>query len=181
MALLKLPEPPRGISDPLVRDYLDVLRRTLTERDLRSYQREEIDRGITLRAGDGTLLQLVPAKKTVLNVSVSGATVTATDLIPPAEWLVGVWAKNLTAVTGTLTTYLVGTASLTNAWGEMTLGLYDESDEASWNDRQIALQPVPLSVVLTAVGGTFSAGTVELTVWTLQLRTRRVRQLERTP
>ena len=91
-----------------------------------------------------------------------GATSTTLPIIPASAMVIGVTARVVHAITGTLSSWQLGNTGAPDRFGS-GLGV----DEASWV-RGLLSQPmtfwVPEPLVLTATGGNFAAGTVRLAV-----------------
>lgn len=101
----------------------------------------------------------------------SGATCTATNLIPAGAMVVGVTTRVTTLVTGA-TTFDIGDGSTADLFGDdeavaanSTTGLADH--KATWTGPK--LYAAATNVVLTANGGNFSAGVVRITVHYMSL------------
>lgn len=107
------------------------------------------------------------AKTTLSNVS--GASVTATSLIPAGAFLIGITSRVNTALgTGNGTTgYQVGTASDPDLWGAIT-GTTAGTASGSANytaEGASGLFTAATNVIVTAVGGNFDAtGVIELCI-----------------
>jgi len=114
--------------------------------------------------GIGTLSKVVGTIS-----SLSGATGTASSLIPAGAWVVSVTAENKSTIAGSLASYKVGDGTDTDRWGgtiPLTNGnLYKLSSGV--NIASIPLYTSANNVVVTAEGGTFSSGTIEITVYYL--------------
>jgi hypothetical protein len=94
----------------------------------------------------------------------SGASVTATGLIPAGAVVVGITAKVLTAVTGA-TSWQLGTAADPDrfaAAGGIALG--STTDNANWTAGGIECFPAATNLVLTANGSNFTAGSIQISV-----------------
>lgn len=115
--------------------------------------------------GAGMLAGMVEGDVTLT----SGTTVTTNVFIPAGAMVIGAVARVTTAITGTVTTWRIGTAGATNRFGG---GLGKAKD--SWA-RGILGAPMTYyntePILLTAESGTFSGGTVRLSVhwWELRL------------
>jgi hypothetical protein len=100
--------------------------------------------------------------------NVSGASVTATALIPAGAVVMGVTSKITTALgTGNGTTgYQVGTAADPDRWGNITgTALGTSSDNRNWTSGTIECFPSATNVVVTANGGNFNGtGVIYLSV-----------------
>lgn len=91
-----------------------------------------------------------------------GAISTTAVLIPSHAMVIGVSARVVEAITGTLATWMLGNAGAPDRFGsELSLG------QGSWA-RGMLSQPMtfwaPEALVLTAAGGGFASGTVRLAV-----------------
>ena len=94
----------------------------------------------------------------------SGASVTATALIPAGAVVVGVTAKVLTAVTGA-TSWQLGTAADPDrfaAAGGIALG--STTDNTNWTAGGIECFLAATNIVLTANGSNFTGGSVYISV-----------------
>jgi hypothetical protein len=91
--------------------------------------------------------------------SVSGASVTATNLIPAGAVVVGVTSKVTTGLgtsNGT-TGYQVGTAASANRWGSITgTAAGTSTDNRNWTSGTIECFTAATSVIITANGGNFN-------------------------
>ncbi len=100
--------------------------------------------------------------------AVSGASVTATALIPAGAVVMGVTSKVTTSLgTGNGTTgYEIGTASDSDRWGAITdTAAGTASDNRDWTAGTIECFPAATNVIVTAVGGNFNGtGTIYLSV-----------------
>lgn len=121
---------------------------------------------LTIR-GEGELSHGTRIGHASMTVACSGTTSTATGLIPSNSVVIGVTARVLTAIEGT-TAWNLGTSINPTAWGaslDVALGTsvgpddWDTLTGVSFLDASTATD-----IVLTATGGTFSAGSVKLTV-----------------
>jgi hypothetical protein len=108
----------------------------------------------------------IKSAKTTLS-AVSGATVTATSLIPDGAFLIGVTTRVNTALGATngTTGYAVGTAADPNLWGDVatiTEGTVSQSADFT-NVAASGLYIAAESVLLTAAGGNFDGtGAIEV-------------------
>jgi parallel beta-helix repeat protein len=96
--------------------------------------------------------------------AMSGATVTATDLIPDGALLLGVTARINTTVTGA-TGFTIGDTADPDLWGAVVgVAAGKATTAAGFTAANAAgvFYPAAGSVTLTATGGTFTAGEVEL-------------------
>jgi hypothetical protein len=100
--------------------------------------------------------------------AVSGASATATALIPAGAVVMGVTSKVTTSLgTGNGTTgYEIGTASDSDRWGAITgTAAGTASDNRDWTAGTIECFPAATNVIVTAVGGNFNGtGTIYLSV-----------------
>jgi hypothetical protein len=101
----------------------------------------------------------------VLLTTPSGATRTATALIPANALVIGVTARVTTAVTGA-TSFDIGDGTTSNLFGDdVAVAL----DTTSANTIAPSRYAAATNVVLTANGANFSGGAVRLTVHFLTL------------
>ena len=100
----------------------------------------------------------------------SGATATASSLIPAGSMVIGVSTRVTTAITGA-TSFDIGDGSDVDRWGaSIAIGLGTTSDPTDFADNTIQWQTSAAGdVVLTANGGSFSAGDVRIVVTYLSL------------
>ncbi len=100
--------------------------------------------------------------------SVSGATVTATTLIPDGAVVVGVTTKVTVALGGGggTTGYQVGTVADPDRWGvAATITAGTSTDNTNWTAGTIECFTAASDVVITAVGGNFNGtGTIYVSV-----------------
>jgi hypothetical protein len=99
--------------------------------------------------------------------SVSGATVTATALIPDGAVIMGVTTKvTVTISGGTTTGFQVGTVADPDRWGEaVALTAGTSLDNTNWTAGTIEAFTAATDVIVTAVGGNFTGtGTIYLSV-----------------
>jgi hypothetical protein len=100
----------------------------------------------------------------VLLSGISGATATATNLIPAGSIVFGVTVRVTTAITGA-TTFDVGDGTDVDRWGAAISINADTTTTASnFTITSVPIYASATSVVLTANGGNFSAGGVRVTV-----------------
>lgn len=111
---------------------------------------------------------LVAMQQTTEVTLTAGAQVVSDLLIPPGAMVLGVTARVTQAITGTLTTWRLGTAGADDRFGQglgRALG--------SWG-RGILSQPLTYwdltPVIMSATGGQFAAGRVRLVAHWLELR-----------
>lgn len=106
------------------------------------------------------------ARATLTNVS--GASVTATGLIPAGAVILGVTSKVTTALgTGNGTTgYKIGTAADDDRWGNITgTAAGTTSDNRDWTSGTVECFPAATNVIVTANGGNFNGtGVIYLSV-----------------
>jgi hypothetical protein len=100
--------------------------------------------------------------------AVSGASVTATALIPAGAVVMGVTSKVTTALgtTNSTTGYKIGTGADDDRWGDIT-GTAEgtTSDNRDWTAGTIECFPAATDVIVTATGGDFDAtGVIYLSV-----------------
>jgi hypothetical protein len=100
--------------------------------------------------------------------SVSGASVTATNLIPAGAVVMGVTSKVTTGLgtTNGTTGYKIGTVADDDRWGAITgTAAGTTSDNRNWTAGTIECFPTATSVIVTATGGNFNAtGVIYLSV-----------------
>jgi len=109
-------------------------------------------------ATDYHRLAIKTARATLSNVS--GASVTATGLIPDGAVLVGLTSKVTTALGATngTTGYTIGDGSDVDRWGAVTgIALGTSSDNTNWTSGTIQAFTAAQDVVVTATGGNFDA------------------------
>jgi hypothetical protein len=111
-------------------------------------------------------IAIATARATLSNVS--GASVTATGLIPAGSVVMGVTSK-VTTVLGTAngtTGYQVGTAADPDRWGAITgTAAGTTSDNRNWTAGTIECFPAATNVIVTATGGNFNGtGVIYLSV-----------------
>jgi hypothetical protein len=109
---------------------------------------------------------IATARATLTNVS--GASVTATGLIPAGAVVMGVTSKVTTALgtaNGT-TGYKIGTGADDDRWGAITgTAAGTTSDNRNWTAGTIECFPSATDVIVTATGGNFNAtGVIYLSV-----------------
>jgi hypothetical protein len=99
---------------------------------------------------------------------VSGASVTATTLIPAGAVVMGVTSKVTTALgtTNSTTGYKIGTAGDDDRWGDITgTAAGTTSDNRDWTAGTIECFPAATDIIVTATGGNFDAtGVIYLSV-----------------
>lgn len=106
-------------------------------------------------------------KKTSL-VSMSGASATAVAAIPAGAVVVGVQTEVVTGIGGAIG-FDVGDGSDVDRWGASISGAAStKSGNADWTSGVVECFPTGGDVVLTAVGGSFSSGDVDVVVIYMQ-------------
>lgn len=100
--------------------------------------------------------------------AVSGASVTATGLIPAGAVVMGVTSKVTTALgtTNSTTGYKIGTVADDDRWGDITgTAAGTSSDNRDWTSGTIECFPSATDIIVTAVGGDFDGiGEIYLSV-----------------
>ena len=105
----------------------------------------------------------------VLVSGLSGATATASALIPAGSFVFGVTARVTTAITGA-TTFTIGDGTVANAWGSsIGIALGTTTSSTNFNITAPTFYAAATNVVLTATGSNFTAGAVRLAVHLIQL------------
>lgn len=100
--------------------------------------------------------------------SLSGATATATNLIPAGAVVIGVTTRVTAAITGA-TGYDVGDVDQ-DRWGaNIGISLDTTSDNTDWTDGSLLCYPSTTSVVLTALGSNFTGGSVRISVHYIEI------------
>jgi hypothetical protein len=138
---------------------------TLAQRNGTSAQKTNIYDTFT-SSTDYHRVTIATARATLTNVS--GASVTATGLIPAGAVVMGVTSKVTTALgtaNGT-TGYKIGTAADDDRWGAITgTAAGTTSDNRNWTAGTIECFPSATNVIVTATGGNFNAtGVIYLSV-----------------
>jgi hypothetical protein len=138
---------------------------TLAQRNATFAQKTNIYDTYT-SATDYHRVTIATARATLSNVS--GASVTATALIPAGAVVMGVTSKVTTALgtaNGT-TGYKIGTGADDDRWGAITgTAAGTTSDNRNWTAGTIECFPAATDVIVTAVGGNFDAtGVIYLSV-----------------
>ena len=99
--------------------------------------------------------------------TLTGATVVIANFLPATTWVWGVVVEVLENITGTLTTFDVGTAADPNLWGGTTLlvaGTRTTSDDFTATGAMGFFNLTALAVQLDADGAnTFSGGSIRVT------------------
>ncbi len=115
--------------------------------------------------GAGPTLQTVEVLKSAL----SGATVTATNLIPAGCFLIGVTIRVTTLITGA-TSFKIGDGSDDNRWGDtIAVAAGTTTTIADFTAAGYGQFTSANNVVLTANGSNFTAGAVRITADYLSL------------
>jgi hypothetical protein len=118
--------------------------------------------GRTIRIDGGGSVGAGIASAEALLSGLSGASATAAALIPAGAIPVGISTKVETEITGA-TGYDVGDGSDVDRWGAaIGVAVDSSSGNEDWTDQTIANLPTAGDVVLTAVGGSFTAGAVRV-------------------
>lgn len=109
-------------------------------------------------------------KSVTVNKTCSGATTTASNLIPAASLLIGVTCKVTTLITGA-TSFDVGNGSTANLWGnDIAVAAGTVSTLADYaGSSTMILYTSAGNVVLTANGTAFTGGVVAVTAWYLSI------------
>jgi hypothetical protein len=96
--------------------------------------------------------------------ALSGATVTATDLIPAGSIVLGVNVKVITLITGA-TSFTIGDGTDADRWGTgIAVAAGTTTTTADITVTSAPIYAAATSVVLTAAGSNFTAGAVEISV-----------------
>lgn len=99
----------------------------------------------------------------------SGATATASELIPAGSLVIGVACRVTTEITGA-TTFTIGDGSNAEAFGTgIALAAGTTTTLADWVMTTAPVYASATSIVLTATGSNFTAGAVRVTVWYITL------------
>lgn len=110
----------------------------------------------------GALIKMKTAETTV---TCSGATSTATNLIPAKCKLKGVAIRVITAITGA-TSFTIGDGSDVDRWGTgISIAIDTATSESDATADPGGWSATALSVVLTATGSNFTAGVVRVTAF----------------
>lgn len=134
-----------------------VARAQVNDLDGRKY----IDSTVSQGTSNGAFQNV---KSASASVTCSGATSSATDLIPAGSLVLGVTVRVTTAVTGS-TTFTIGDGTDADKWGAtiaQTAGT--TTDATDFTTSSPTYYTSATSVVLTGTGGSFSAGVVRVTV-----------------
>lgn len=98
--------------------------------------------------------------------AVTGASIVTVGLVPVYAVLVGITVKNVTAITGTLATYDIGDGTDVDRWGAaIPKTINNRTGWANYTNLPgETWVPVAAAreVTLTANGGTFTSGTIEI-------------------
>jgi len=129
---------------------------------------QPVGTGDTLMGGENGAEVAVRTVESELT-ALSGATATATSLIPAGSFIVGVTARVTTLITGA-TSFDIGDGSDVDLWGA-TIGVAANTTTtiADFTATGFGQYTAANNVVLTANGGNFSAGAVRLVVHYLTL------------
>ena len=116
--------------------------------------------------GPAHQVQTVNGAKTIMAVveaeaTMTGSTVTLAALIPNRAVVIGVSTRTTLAITGTATSYNCGLVGETSAFGGSLGKALGSTNSGVIGPRAFYS---PTDVVLTAVGGTFTAGRVRVSV-----------------
>jgi len=107
----------------------------------------------------------ITMKTATASVTCSGATSTATSLIPAKAILIGVAVRVTTAITGA-TTFTIGDGSDADRWGTgIAIAVDTVTSESDATADPSGWSATALSVVLTATGSNFTAGVVRVTAF----------------
>lgn len=113
-------------------------------------------------AANGQTLQVATA--TTELTAMSGATATASNLIPAGAVVLGITARVTTTITGA-TTFDIGDGSDVDAFGAgIALAAGTTSDNSNWTIANAPVYASATNIVLTANGSSFTDGDVRLTV-----------------
>jgi hypothetical protein len=108
--------------------------------------------------------RLAVTSATATLTAMSGASVTATALIPDGAVVVGVTARVTTAITGA-TGFEIGTAGDPDRWGDITgTAVGTTSDNRDWTAGTIECFTAATDVVITAKTSDFTAGAMRVVV-----------------
>ena len=119
--------------------------------------------GIVTTTGDNGSAVVLQTASTELT-GMTGATVTATNLIPAASFIVGVTVRVTTTITGA-TTFTIGDGSDPDRWGAViALSSGTTTTIADFTAAGFGQFATANDVVLTATGANFTAGAVRIIV-----------------
>jgi hypothetical protein len=145
--------------------FLSDANNTLAQRNGTNAQKTNIYDTFT-SSTDYHRVTIATARATLTNVS--GASVTATALIPAGAVVMGVTSKVTTALgtTNSTTGYKIGTGADDDRWGAITgTAAGTTSDNRNWTAGTIECFPTATDVIVTATGGNFDAtGVIYLSV-----------------
>lgn len=97
-------------------------------------------------------------------LALSGATVTATDLIPAGSIVLGVTVRVTTLITGA-TSFSIGDGTDADRWGAtIAVAAGTTTTTANITITSVPIYAAATSVVLTAAGSNFTAGAVHIEV-----------------
>ena len=104
-----------------------------------------------------------PKTRTVSVVGMTGASVIVAGVVPAGALLVGLTTRVGAAITGA-TGFNIGDGTTPNRWGDnIGVALNTLTDNTDWTVGTIEVFPATKDVILTAVGGNFTAGAVDVT------------------
>lgn len=119
-------------------------------------------RELRLTDNSGQRTSITHAISTVSGMS--GATVTATNLIPAGSVVLGVTIRVTTAITGA-TSFEIGDGTDADRWGTaIAVASGTTTTNANTTITSVPIYAAATSVVLTANGGNFASGAVKITV-----------------
>ena len=122
---------------------------------------------ITLTGATGQLTEI--KQSTTLKSTLSGATVTATSLIPAGSMVVGITARVTTLITGA-TTFDIGVSGAVDLFGDAIAVAKDTTTDLTDTKAATPMNATAaVNVLLTANGSDFTAGAVRLTVHYIDL------------
>jgi hypothetical protein len=108
--------------------------------------------------------RLAVSSATATLTAMSGASVTATNLIPAGAVVVGVTARVSTEITGA-TGFQIGTATDADRWGDKTgVAVGTTTDNRDWTAGTIECFPTATNVIVTAKTSNFTAGAMTVVV-----------------
>ena len=126
-----------------------------------------VSSSFTVRGANGQ--DTVINRATTLLSALSGATVTATNLIPAGSLVLGVTARVTTLITGA-TSFEIGDGVDADRWGTtIAVAANTTTDIANFTIASPVYYTAANNVVLTANGSNFTAGAVRLTVHYIDL------------
>lgn len=110
--------------------------------------------------GSKALIKVASTTKSAM----SGATVTASNLIPAGSIVLGVNVRVVTEITGA-TTFTIGDGTDADRWGTgIALTVGTTTSTADITVTSVPIYAAATSVVLTATGSNFTAGAVNIEV-----------------